>query len=391
MKNFYILSAYLSILFFSQGSLAQCTCAGGTKPDSVVFNQHFDSIIATNTTISFPKFDPTIGVLTCFRLSDTVTTVVNYNLQNNQPDTESYKFRTSRLSEFTGPNGFDSYANSPNKTYGPFILYPFHSPGNTDQIDIGPDTVFNKDYTTQYGTSSPEYYGAGNVDFNYLTTSTFTILTGSSNAIITLRAYTRLDMQLVYYWCPFSILATHLTGLRASLTGDNVLMQWDVNDAAEADKYEIEISTDGKEFKNLGEGTSIVAGSVSNFKLLYTPSAAFSGNLFFRVKKTDSQGKLSFSEIRTVFIKNKNSAGYSLYPNPAINGINVQFVKAHGGEYEVELFNATGQSIFTKKYLFNSSGSVNIDWPRKPTPGIYFLKVKDLKSKTEQVEKLQIL
>ena len=206
MKKIYTPFIFLATLLSIEKSSSQCTCSGGTIPDSVVYNQYFDSLIATNTTISFPKFNPAIGVLSCFRVSDTVTTVVNYNLQNNQPDTESYKFRTSRLSDLTGPNSFESYTNSPNKTYGPYSLNPYHSPGNTDQVDIGPDTVFNKDYSTAYGASSAAYYGTGTVNFNYLTTSTFTILTVSSNATITFGAYTRLAIKLVYYCGPFSFL-----------------------------------------------------------------------------------------------------------------------------------------------------------------------------------------
>ncbi|MDQ6903046.1 MAG: T9SS type A sorting domain-containing protein [Bacteroidota bacterium] len=392
MKKIYLLFIFLASLSSFQKSFSQCTCSGGTIPDSVVYNQYFDSLIATNTIISFPKFDPAIGVLTCFRVSDTVTTVVNYNLQNNQPDTESYKFRTSRLSDLTGPNNFESYTNSPNKTYGPYILYPFHSPGNTDQVDIGPDTVFNKDYSTAYGASSAAYYGTGNVDFNYLTTSTFTILTGSSNAIITLRAYTRLDIQLVYYWCPFSILATKITGFKASLSNKNVLMQWDVNNPEDLDKYEIEISTDGQGFKNYGEGNSNANGVVSHYAFTYNVDEAFSGKLFFRIKQTDQSGKVSYSNVRNISINNKNSVhNYSIYPNPSIAGINIQFKNSNNGNYNVELLNASGQSIFQKRYLINNSNSINIDWPRKPLPGIYFLKIRDLKTNIDQVERLQIM
>ena len=98
---------------------------------------------------------------------------------------------------------------SPPKDYGPFTLQPKDSVG--DNIDIGPDTTFNKRYHEQYASSDPAFYGTGTVDFNYLTTSTFTILTGSDNAIFKLRAYTRLDVKLVYYWCPVpGIGYTHL-------------------------------------------------------------------------------------------------------------------------------------------------------------------------------------
>ncbi len=121
------------------------------------------------------------------------------------------------------------------------------------------------------------------------------------------------------------------------------------------------------------------------------PDKNFTGNLLFRIKRTDKDGQILYSEIRTVSINKNNSAKYSLYPNPSVTGIHIQFSNNAGGEYEVELINSYGQSNFKKKYSFNQGGALNIEWPNKPAAGIYFLKVRDLKNNTEQVEKLKIM
>ena len=250
-----------------------------------------------------------------------------------------------------------------------------------DNIDIGPDTVFNKRYYEQYASANPAFYGTGTVDFNYLTTSTFTILTGSDNAIFTLRAYTRLDVKLVYYWCPFIVLATHISNFNASLKDNNIFIQWQVEDPGSTDKYEIEMSNDGKVFKNLGEGNSMISGSVAKYNFLYNVNQDFTGKLFFRIKQTNYSGRISYSEIRSVAI-NKNHAAttYSLYPNPSVTGVNIQFAKNTGGNYEVKLINSTGQAIFQKKYSLNQNGSINIEWPHKPVPGYLLFKSDRLKN-----------
>ena len=198
MKKLYIAFFLLSSFFPFQKILAQCTCSDGTTPDSLAYEKYFDSIIATNTSVAFPQFDPSMGIVSCIKLSDIVTTVVNYNLKNNLTDSEDYNFETYRRSQFTGPNGFLASITSPPRQYGPYTLAPYDSSGMDphDNISVGPDTTFNKKKFQKYISPSSAYYGTGTVAFNYLTTSTFTILTGSDNAIIKLQAYTRLDVTL---------------------------------------------------------------------------------------------------------------------------------------------------------------------------------------------------
>lgn len=390
MKYLYL----LVILFFSvaiQNGYSQCTCKDGSVPDSIVYHKYLDSIISTNTALVFPKFSDTMGVLTCIRLSDTVTTVVNYNLENNLNSQEEYLFETYRRSQFTGPNGFFSSVTSPPKNYGPFTLDAYDPVGHNDEASIGPDTVFNKNYYSKNFGSNSGFYGSGDVTLNYLTTSTFTILTGSDNALIKLQAYTRLDVQLVYYWCPFSVLETKLNKFSVSVKNNSVVVDWNLSESSDADKYEIEVSRDGKNFVNLGQGVSGFNGNPNDSRFIYSLPDALPGNYYFRIKQTDVSGKIFYSEIRQALIKNKNNSKVVVYPNPTVSGINIQFAKAGGGNYKVEMINSVGQMIFHKKYHTASPSSVNIEWPQKPTPGIYYMKVTDMNNQTSQLEKLKIL
>src|SRR5882757_2809628 len=125
MKKLYIIFYGVLLTFIPfQKNFAQCTCGDGSTPDSLAYEQYFDSIISTNTIISFPQFDPTMGVLRCIKLSDTVTTVVNYNLKNDLGVEEDYNFETFRRSQFTGPGGFFTSMTSPPEDYGPYTLEP---------------------------------------------------------------------------------------------------------------------------------------------------------------------------------------------------------------------------------------------------------------------------
>ena len=186
-------------------------------------------------------------------------------------------------------------------------------------------------------------------------------------------------------------MSTHISGFNTSLKDNNVLVQWQVNNLQPTDKYEIEVSKDGKGFTNLGEGISQISGSVASYKFLYNLVPNFSGKLFFRIKQTDNAGKILYSEIRIINCNKNLIATYSAYPNPSVTGVNIQFIKDTDGDYHVELINSTGQLIFQKKYTLNKGGSINIEWTKKPASGIYFLKVRDVKNNLAQIVRLQIM
>ncbi len=95
--------------------------------------------------------------------------------------------------------------------------------------------------------------------------------------------------------------------------------------------------------------------------------------------------------IRSVAINRNLGVKYSLYPNPSVSGVNIQFAKNTGGNYEVKLVNTTGQKIFEKKYSLNRDGFINIEWPQKPVPGIYYLKVKNLDTGVEETARLEVM
>jgi hypothetical protein len=172
---------------------------------------------------------------------------------------------------------------------------------------------------------------------------------------------------------------------------NNVIINWKVTDPQLTNKYDIEMSTDGKNFTDLGAGISTISGTGTNTQFVYSPESNFSGDLYFRIKQTDVSGSVYYSEIRSIYINNSQKQKLSLYPNPTVSGVNIRFVNKTGSEYKVELFNSYGQLIFLKNYSLSKATSINIALPDKPAPGIYFIKVTDINHHGEQVERLKIL
>lgn len=395
----------LSLLFNFQKSIAQCACGPGIPLDSVVQENTYDSIVAINTNIVFNKFDSNIGTLTCLKLGSTVTSILNFDLYNKDSAKSSptdyignptnYRFRTFRESTFDGPGSFYQDTVSPQVVYGPFSLQPPNTidpTDSSDEIHIGPDTVFNNAYRETYHSNVVSYLGAGTVTFNYLNTSTTTMTLGSSNYDFFVRAYSHLTARLVYYWCPTQVLASGIKNFTTKLKDNYIQVQWLAQNQSINTVYELQVSTDGKNFTTVYiQPSQIADGTSSNYQYQYGIGQNNSSALYFRIKQTDISGKATYTKVNTVSLNEMGNGGtVSIYPNPATNNLSLQFDKAMTGDYSIDIINLTGQKVYNRSVRINNTNSVQLNLSNPPIPGMYYLRATDKNSGAVYTNKLFI-
>ncbi len=240
LHHYLTLMAFLLAVNIPLATKAQCLCEGGVAPDSVVQDRYYDSITSITSAITFDRFNPAIGVLTCAQLSSYVTTVLNFDLMNKEAFTEVYELESFRRSRFTGPYSFNSNSTSPFKSYGPYTLGPIDPGGTADEVHVGPDTVFNNKYSVNNFVGGGDYIGSGTVSFDYLNTSTTSLIDGSSNHDLVVRGYTRLSAKLVYFWCPSAVLSTNIKNFTAVKSNKNIDLAWIVSNNQTSQTYEIQ-------------------------------------------------------------------------------------------------------------------------------------------------------
>jgi hypothetical protein len=231
------------------------------------------------------------------------------------------------------------------------------------------------------------FMGTGTVSFNYSISGGLISMSGGLNFEQNIETSRWGTFKLSYYYCPNSVLATNIRNLAVNKNDQGVTLTW--TSSNQTNTYEIEISTDGKNFTTAGKATETAAsGSTSSkYEYQYHPDQALTGTIYFRVKETDAQGKVTYSETRMISI-GKSGVNNSLYPNPAVNGVNVLLDKYVQGEIEVTLVNTIGQVVFSKTYRLDKLNNINITWPSSVKAGMYYLKVKDLQSQTQSISKL---
>ncbi|KAA9035879.1 T9SS type A sorting domain-containing protein [Ginsengibacter hankyongi] len=153
-----------------------------------------------------------------------------------------------------------------------------------------------------------------------------------------------------------------------SVDKTSAMVKWTVaTPTVSSDKFEIEYSVDGRNFKSIGE-LKIDNSNQGSYSFLHKNIPG--GNLFYRVKETDIDGKFVYSSI--VVLHNKNAPNsFIIYPNPVNNNVTITSTTSGIGKTQILLYDAVGRQLSAK---IMSSAIEDINTASLPA-GTYVLKV----------------
>ncbi|MBL7935471.1 MAG: T9SS type A sorting domain-containing protein, partial [Bacteroidia bacterium] len=163
--------------------------------------------------------------------------------------------------------------------------------------------------------------------------------------------------------------------------GNNVDLNWATASELNNNKYEIERSIDGVNFEYLrtinayGDGNS-VQKQIYNTK----DEKPYNGVSYYRLKQIDKSGEFEYSSI--VSVEFKNNAYVSLYPNPAINKLNIKASESYTNA-TIKIINTIGGEVKQTSKLSSYNGTIDIS---DLVSGIYFVIIEN----GEKVENIKI-
>jgi hypothetical protein len=366
--------------------LAQCNCANGDTPDSVVHNFTLAPTSNFSSTITFPKFDPSIGTLSCVNLSALVTAVSNLSIRNLDSVQRDYQFMYTQAVSFSGPGGLSSFANT-SLFYGPTTLDPYNT--GVDSVHYGPDTPFKDHGLSRTISNVSAYMGSGTVSINYTNTGSTLLMQGSNNYQSTVSTFAWGEFTLTYYWCTAAALPTEMS-FYAIKKDQAVLLQWQTENEIPNTNYEVQLSTDGYRFKGIKgyPKKNAPSSNVAAYELKYEPEANFEGKIFFRIKQTKPSGQVAYSAIRMIDFSNLDGGPVLISPNPVVRDITIGFKSPQSGELRVELLNALGQSIYRNTYKVSATTKLDLRLNRSAQPGIHYLRISNVKTNEQTVQKV---
>lgn len=385
-KQLYTLIFILgSCLAANEKAKAQCPCTNGDTPDSVVHTFTLPPTSDFSSAIIFPKFNPATGTLNCVSLTANITAVANLGIRNRDSAQRDYEFLYTQSISVSGPGGLFANATT-TKDYGPSTLEPFGTTG--DSVHYGPDTPFmNKKLARTVSNTSP-YLGTGNISMNFNNTGSTLLLQGSNNYQATITTIAWGEFRLVYYYCSASVLASGMKGFTAIRRNKEIALQWTYENEPAGNMYDIELSRDGYNFNPIDRRNGQHAAS-STIKYDYTYQAkGDEGRLYFRIRALRPTGGVQYSPIRLIQFNGEETLAYAISPNPVKGQASISFTQPQTGDFSVEIVNTAGQNVYRSTHTLANQNVIKFNLPQQPAPGLYYLRINNLKTKEQLIQKI---
>ncbi len=183
------------------------------------------------------------------------------------------------------------------------------------------------------------------------------------------------------------------TGLELTATrnGSQVQLNWKTLTEINSDQFEIERSTDGRNFSRVGSPVAAAGNSdvVKHYQQTDNISGIQANQLYYRIRLKDRKNKYAYSNVATVKLP-ENGAVIKVVPNPFISEVTVSVSGEAGSQFGVRMMDISGRT------LMNSAQKMSSDQPAVTIRnlnglirGVYLLEVTDLKTGRKQVFKLE--
>jgi ELWxxDGT repeat protein len=160
-----------------------------------------------------------------------------------------------------------------------------------------------------------------------------------------------------------------LTDFTAQLKGTEVAVNWATQNEVTVANYNVQRSITGKDFLTIGKVNAI--GSTGQQGYSFTDREPGKASvLYYRLEVVDKDGKISYSKIQTV--KVKQSFDFSLVPTRSEAVISLDDIN---GLVSVKLSDANGRMILQQKQKITSGELIKISTANLST-GMYFVTIE---------------
>ena len=170
------------------------------------------------------------------------------------------------------------------------------------------------------------------------------------------------------------VLAISMTDFSGRASGSNVLLNWNTVMAPGIDHFNVERSSDGAPYINIGTVQSDgQSNTPQNYS--YTDPSVHPGQYNYRLSEVNTDGMTAYSSVVVVDLGTSVAPStMSIYPNPATDQFTVQPGSAISGTCVVVLIDLSGRTVFSLQTA-SANGSIPVMTGRRLTSGVYLVRV----------------
>ena len=175
-----------------------------------------------------------------------------------------------------------------------------------------------------------------------------------------------------------------LLSFTAKKDGKANLLQWTSVNEVYVDRFEVERSSNGREFSKLG---TVKAG---NFSYSFADNNPLKATNYYRLKMMDKDGKFEYSPVRMV--NNSGSLNVTVYPNPANDNLQVLIDSDKKTNLQWKILSSDGKFVLSNSFIVNKGSNLRSINLKALLKGSYFLKMASATGdKEKQVVKFEKL
>jgi len=245
----------------------------------------------------------------------------------------------------------------------------------------GPDPA-KVNVTINGGALSTSFTRAGN--FN-LTSSAFTFTATNTTQTLTLApAFSTVTCGVIVDNIGITLVSAlpiELVSFNATPDANNtVMLDWITASEKDNDFFSIERSTDGTDWEVLSN-TKGAGNSTATLRYNDLDENPIDGLSYYRLKQTDFNGAMSYSDIVAV---NRKAADFKVYPNPVQGEFTIEGADIDNAT--ISIYDPLGQLVHTEpvsemqKRIYNTTGFKT---------GVYFIRID--KAGTSETRKVTVI
>ncbi|MCE7040022.1 T9SS type A sorting domain-containing protein [Dyadobacter sp. CY312] len=130
----------------------------------------------------------------------------------------------------------------------------------------------------------------------------------------------------------------------------NALLQWEIADASNFSHFDLERSTDAKQFQFVSKVDFSAKENKYEYNDLKASNFVNSQNqIYYRLKMLDLDGSFAYSKI--VSLKFNDSAQKFAYPNPFVNEVSISVKNQNDQKAEIQFIDSKGSVVFDRNVI----------------------------------------